>query len=206
MWKRRRRAASGCSGVDWEVANGAYRIARLVSGAAWDADVRSPLAQPGVDVKAGEYVLAVNGVPLETSRDPWAAFEGLADAAVVLTVNSKPATEGSRQVIVKCLPNETELRFREWIEQRRKRVDEATGDAPGTSTSRAPAWARKTSWSASSWRNGGRTAWSSTSDSTAGARFRIGSSSCSTGRCWRIGPCATDRTGNGRRWRIAGRR
>ncbi len=121
----------GMLGVDWEVANGAYRIARLVSGAAWDADVRSPLSQPGVDVKAGEYVLAVNGVPLETSRDPWAAFEGLADAAVVLTVNSKPATEGSRQVIVKCLPNETELRFREWIEQRRKRVDEATGGRAG---------------------------------------------------------------------------
>ena len=84
----------GMLGIDWEVADGAYRIARLVSGAAWDTDVRSPLSQPGVDVKVGEYVLAVNGVPLETSRDPWAAFEGLADAAVVLTVNSKPTAGG----------------------------------------------------------------------------------------------------------------
>ena len=84
-----------------------------------------------MDVKVGEYVLAVNGVPLETTRDPWAAFEGLADAAVVLTVNGKPTADGARQVIVKCLPNETELRFREWIEQRRKRVDEATGGRAG---------------------------------------------------------------------------
>ena len=122
----------GMLGVDWEVADGAYRIKRdSSSGAAWDTDVRSPLSQPGVDVKVGDYVLAVNGVPLDISRDPWAAFEGLADAAVVLTVNSKPTTEGARQVLVKCLPNETELRFREWIEQRRKRVDEATGGRAG---------------------------------------------------------------------------
>ena len=121
----------GMLGVDWEVAEGAYRITRIVSGAAWDDDVRSPLAQPGVDVKAGEYVLAVNGVPLDPTRDPWAAFEGLADASVLLTVNSKPTAQGARQVLVKCLPNETELRFREWIEQRRKRVDEATGGRAG---------------------------------------------------------------------------
>ena len=49
----------------------------------------------------------------------------------VLTVNSKPTAEGARQVLVKCLPNETELRFREWVEQRRKRVDEATGGRAG---------------------------------------------------------------------------
>jgi tricorn protease len=121
----------GMLGVDWEVSDGAYRIKRVVRGGDWDADVRSPLAQPGVGVKAGDYVLAVNGTPLETIRDPWAAFEGLADAAVMLTVNSKPGLDGARQVLVKCLPNETDLRFREWIEQRRKRVDEATGGRAG---------------------------------------------------------------------------
>jgi tricorn protease len=121
----------GLLGVDWEVANGAYRVKRVVSGAAWDAEVRSPLAEPGVGVKAGDYVLSVNGVALETDRDPWAAFQGLANTPVLLTVNSKPTVEGSRQVLVKCLGDETELRFREWIEQRRKRVEEATGGRAG---------------------------------------------------------------------------
>jgi tricorn protease len=78
----------GMLGVDWEVANGAYRIRRIAGGAVWDADARSPLAEPGVAVKAGDYVLAVNGVPLDPSRDPWAAFEGLANTPVQLTVNS----------------------------------------------------------------------------------------------------------------------
>ena len=121
----------GMLGVDWEVADGAYRIKRIVRGGAWDADARSPLAQPGVDVKAGDYVLAVNGVPLDASRDPWAAFQGLAGATVALTVNGKPTLEGSRQVIVKCLDDEVDLRYREWIDQRRRRVEEATGGRAG---------------------------------------------------------------------------
>ena len=72
-------------GVDWELAGGAYRIRHIVSGGAWDVDVRSPLAEPGLGVKEGDYVLAVNGIPLDTSRDPWAAFAGMADQTVLLT-------------------------------------------------------------------------------------------------------------------------
>jgi tricorn protease len=121
----------GLLGVDWEISGGAYRIKHIVRGGAQDIDVRSPLAEPGVNVKEGEFVLAVNGVPLDTSHDPWAAFDGLADQAVTLTVNGKPAADGSRQVVVHCLGDETELRFREWIEQRRRRVDEATGGKAG---------------------------------------------------------------------------
>lgn len=121
----------GMLGVDWEVNQGAYRIKSIVSGGPWDADVRSPLAQPGVDVKAGQYVLAVNGAPLDVSRDPWAAFQGMADQTVVLTVNDKPTLDGSHQVVVKCLDSEVELRFRDWIEQRRQRVEQATGGKAG---------------------------------------------------------------------------
>jgi tricorn protease len=121
----------GMLGVDWEVHQGAYRIKHIVEGGPWDADVRSPLSQPGVNVKAGQYVLAVNGAPLDVGRDPWAAFQGMADQAVVLTVNDKPTLDGSRQVVVKCLGDEVELRFRDWIEQRRQRVDKATGGKAG---------------------------------------------------------------------------
>jgi len=127
------RRGVGLLGVDWalDVEAGAYQVKHIVSGGPWDADVRSPLAEPGVNVKEGEYVLAVNGVRLEPDRDPWSAFEGLADMPVTLTVNSRPALAGSRQVVVKTLADETELRFREWIERRRKRVDEATRGKAG---------------------------------------------------------------------------
>ena len=60
--------SAGLLGIDWAVENGAYRIARIIEGAPWDAEVRSPLRQPGVDVNEGDYVLAVNGRRLDPAR------------------------------------------------------------------------------------------------------------------------------------------
>ncbi|MCU0256302.1 MAG: PDZ domain-containing protein, partial [Vicinamibacterales bacterium] len=97
------RRGVGMLGVDWEVANGAYRIKRIARGAAWDADARSPLDEPGVGVKEGDYVLAVNGVALDPKKDPWAAFQGLAGKTVTLTVNATPSAAGARSVTVTCL-------------------------------------------------------------------------------------------------------
>src|SRR5438552_13160246 len=67
----------GMLGVDWELAGGGYRIKRIMRGGPWDTGVRSPLDEPGVNVKEGEYVLAVNGRPLDVKADPWASFEDL---------------------------------------------------------------------------------------------------------------------------------
>jgi tricorn protease len=125
------RRGVGMLGVDWALENGAYRIASIVEGSAWDADARSPLREPGVDVNVGDYVLAVNGIPLDTSKDPWAAFQGLSGQPVQLTVNSQPSTDGARQVVVEATGSEVELRFRAWIEARRKQVDEATDGRVG---------------------------------------------------------------------------
>ncbi len=125
------RRGIGMLGADWELANGAYRIKHIVRGGPWDADVRAPLAEPGLNLKEGDYVLAVNGTPVDPAKDPWAAFQGLADATITLTVNAKPALDGARQVVVKTLGDETELRFREWIEQRRQHVEATTGGRIG---------------------------------------------------------------------------
>jgi len=121
----------GLLGVDWELADGAYRIRNIMTAAPWDAENRSPLAEPGVDVAAGEWVLAVNGAPIDVAQDPWAAFEGLADTTVVLTVNSKPTLDGSREVLVKTLSSEARLRNLAWIEKNRRTVEEASGGRVG---------------------------------------------------------------------------
>ena len=81
----------GYLGCDFSLENGAYRIKHIVKAAAWDSEVRSPLLQPGVtNVQEGDYLLAVNGQPIDVTQDPWAAFQGLADKPVFLTVNDKP--------------------------------------------------------------------------------------------------------------------
>jgi tricorn protease len=116
----------GMLGVDWARENGAYRIQRIIRGAPWDAEVRSPLDEPNVNVSEGDYVLAVNGVAIDPSRDPWAAFQGLNNKTISLTVNDQPTLEDSRDVLVKTLSTETRLRHLDWIESNRKRVEEAS--------------------------------------------------------------------------------
>ena len=116
----------GYLGIDWELKNGAYVIKRIVRGAPWDTEIRSPLDESGLKVKEGDYVLAVNGVSIDIANDPWAAFEGLADKTIELTVNEKPSLDGAWNIIVKTMDDETRLRNLEWIEANRKRVEEAT--------------------------------------------------------------------------------
>jgi tricorn protease len=127
----------GMLGIDWELvpasagSPAAYRVKKIIRGGPWDTSARAPLDEPGVNVKEGEYILAVNGVTIDTKFDPWAAFQGLGSKTVVLTVNAKPVAEGARQALVRTLTNEVELRYRSWIEERRQIVDKATNGKVG---------------------------------------------------------------------------
>ena len=125
------RSTVGLLGCDYTVDDGAYRIERIIDGAPWDSEVRSPLNAPGVDVNEGDYLLAVNGKPIDTSKDPWAAFQGLGEKTVQLTVNDRPTMDDSRQVLVDTLRSEVRLRNLAWIESNRSKVDEATGGRVG---------------------------------------------------------------------------
>jgi tricorn protease len=116
---------NGYLGIDWELSNNLYRIKRVVMPAVWDTEVRSPFDQPGVDVEAGDYILAVNGVDLDPAKDPYAAFEGLSGKTVSLTISRSGKKEDGKQQVVKCLTQgeESNLRYLEWIENNRKMVD-----------------------------------------------------------------------------------
>lgn len=121
----------GYLGVDWAIENGQYKIAKIIRGAEWDVEVRSPFDMPDVKVKAGDYVLAVNGKPLSVDKEPYAPFEGLAGKTVELTVNSYTNPDSARTMIVELLSDETRLRHLSWIESNRKRVEEATNGQVG---------------------------------------------------------------------------
>ena len=116
--------AVGYLGCDFALTNGAYRIARIINGAPWDSEVRSPLLRPGLtNIQEGDYLLAVNGEPLELDKDPWAAFQGLADKPVFLTVNRQPTFKGAHEVLVHTLASEARLRNLAWINENRLRVE-----------------------------------------------------------------------------------
>ncbi len=115
----------GMLGVDFELdaASGRYKIAHILPGDNWDHSLRSPLTQPGVDVHAGDYLLAVNGRQLKAPANPYEQFVNTANENVTLTINSKPTMDGSRDVTVQPLPNEFNLRELSWIETNREKVD-----------------------------------------------------------------------------------
>ena len=115
----------GMLGVDFALENGAYRIARIIEGGPWDVDARNPLRRPGLDVKVGDYVLAVNGAPVDTAKAPWAAFLGLAGETITLTVSDRPELDDTaRHVVIEALSNEADLRYRAWVQRNRAYVSE----------------------------------------------------------------------------------
>ncbi|HVI45001.1 MAG TPA: PDZ domain-containing protein [Chitinophaga sp.] len=121
----------GYLGVDWEADGKYYKIKRIIRSAPWDAEVRSPLDEAGVNINEGDYILAVNGVPLTTAQEPFAVFQTLAEKPVELTYNTRPSWDGAKTAVVKAMRNDYRLRHLAWIEGNRKRVAEATNDQVG---------------------------------------------------------------------------
>ncbi|HPG10703.1 MAG TPA: PDZ domain-containing protein [Chitinophagaceae bacterium] len=121
----------GYLGVNWKADGKYYKIDEIIRGASWDAEARSSLDAPGVNIKEGDYILAVNGIPLTTEQEPFIAFTGLADKTVEITYNSKPGFDGAKTAIVKTMADESRLRNLAWIENMRKQVDKETNGEVG---------------------------------------------------------------------------
>ncbi|MBK8056732.1 MAG: PD40 domain-containing protein [Gemmatimonadetes bacterium] len=117
------RPSIGLLGADLTVQEGRFRVSRILSGENWNPELRAPLSAPGVDVREGDYLLAVNGVDVRPTREAAAWFEGTAGKQVVLTVNQQPTLIGARQVTVVPVASEDGLRSRAWVEDNRRMVD-----------------------------------------------------------------------------------
>jgi tricorn protease len=115
--------SGGLLGADFTIENGRYRIARIYDTESWNPELRAPLAEPGVEVSVGDYILAVDGVELRAPDNLYRLLDGTANRQVVLTVNSQPSLEGARQVTVVPVANEQGLRTRAWVEHNRRLVD-----------------------------------------------------------------------------------
>jgi tricorn protease len=117
--------------VERDAASKAFRITHIYKGQNWDSARRSPLTEIGVDAKEGDYILAVNGRPASELGDLQEALVDTVNKQVVLTLNSKPATAGSRDVTVLPIANEHELRYHEWVRGNYDKVTKATGGRAG---------------------------------------------------------------------------
>jgi len=112
-------------------ASGYYRIKTILRGENWKEDTRSPLTEPGVNVKEGEYIVAIDGKNLRYPTNPYSLLENTVGKIVTLKVSSKPSDVGAREVMVKPIANEFGLYYHTWVENNRKKVEQATNGRVG---------------------------------------------------------------------------
>jgi tricorn protease len=120
--------------------SGKYQIAKIYSGENWNEARRSPLTEQGVNVKEGDYLIAINGTELTMSMNPYELLENTLGKTVEITVNSKPENTGAKTYTIKPIASELELLNLNWVNERRAMVDKLSGGkigyihVPNTST------------------------------------------------------------------------
>ncbi|MEN6310343.1 MAG: PDZ domain-containing protein, partial [Acidobacteriota bacterium] len=114
-----------------DAATGCYRIVRILKGQNWDPSRRSPLTEVGVNVKEGEYIVAVNGAPLGKFADICEALNNTVGRQVTLKVSATPSEKGSRDVVVVPIETENQLYYYNWVEGNIDKVTKATGGRVG---------------------------------------------------------------------------
>jgi tricorn protease len=122
-----KRVPGGLLGADYEIVNGRYRFKKVYTGESWNPQLRAPLVQPGINVSAGDYLLAVNGQDLQGSDDVSRLFEGTADKRVVLRIGADQTGANSREITVMPVASEQQLRHQAWVEENRRKVDQMSG-------------------------------------------------------------------------------
>ncbi len=114
----------GLLGVDFEEADGGYRIATIYTGESWNGTLTGPLAHPGMPVSAGDFLVAIDGQPLAPPTNPYELLEGTAGRTITVHVNDAPTLEGAREIVVETTRSEAGLRRWAWVAENQRRVDE----------------------------------------------------------------------------------
>ncbi len=121
-----KKVPTGLLGCDYRIENGHYRFVRIYNGENWNPDLKAPLTQPGINIVPGEFLLAVNGRALQATDNVYSFFEATAGKMVTLQVGPNTDGTGSRDVTVVPVPSEAQLRHLAWIEDNRRKVEQAT--------------------------------------------------------------------------------
>jgi tricorn protease len=111
--------------------SGYYRVAHIFPGENWQKDFRSPLTEPGVHVETGDYILAVDGKTTKGVDNFYRLMEGKAERVLTLLVNGKPNSQGAHEERVRPVSTEQNLRYLDWVQANRAKVDKLSGGRIG---------------------------------------------------------------------------
>ena len=121
----------GLLGADYKIENNRYRFARVYNGENWNPQARAPLTAPGVNVKTGEYLIAVNGREVTAADNVYSFFQNTAGKQIVIKVSANADGKDAREVTVVPIGSENGLRNLAWIEDNRRTVDKLSGGKLG---------------------------------------------------------------------------
>ncbi len=110
---------------------GRYRLVNILTRRDWNGGQRTPLFGPGIDVREGDYLLAVDGRELRAPVNPYSLFEDKVDHQVVLTVAADAAGKQRREVTVRPIRSDIGLRYVQWVEHNRELVAKLSGGKVG---------------------------------------------------------------------------
>jgi tricorn protease len=111
--------------------SGYYRIEHILDGANWSSSLRSPFKEIGVNMEKGDYILAIDGKPTGEMVNVYRELVGKAGNQVILEVNNKPEKEGSREVLIKPIGDESNLYYYNWVQSNIRKVSKATNEKVG---------------------------------------------------------------------------
>ncbi len=122
---------AGLLGADIKAdASGYPRIARVLGPTVYNRDLAAPLARPDVDVKDGDFLIAIDGHDLKGDT-PYRHLQVTRGQKVTITVNGAPSATGARSYEIEPLRSETELRYNRWIADNISAVETASGGQLG---------------------------------------------------------------------------
>jgi len=108
-----------------------FKITRILRGQNWDPSLQSPLTEIGVNVREGEFIVAVDGRSTAELTDIWEALVGKAGKQVTLRVNGIASAQGARDTVVVPTEDERGLYYYGWVQDNIAKVTKASGGRVG---------------------------------------------------------------------------
>ena len=118
------RVPMGLLGAELSRVDGGFRIDKILEGATYRPELRSPLTEPGLGVKEGDVITAIDGVSLKDVDNIYKLLIGKADVLTELTVNGK-------KVVVKPIADEYPLYHYAWVMKNIRTVEKLSGGRVG---------------------------------------------------------------------------
>lgn len=118
------RVPVGLLGADFEIDKGRYKVSKIYDGEKWNPDMEAPLGLTGQNISEGDYILEVNGRSITAADNIYEHFAQTAGRTISVLVNDKASVTGAKRVYVKPVSSENGLRYIDWVESNRRKVDE----------------------------------------------------------------------------------